>query len=298
MARASGSRVTLLRVVERGDASQGIDLVDWHMRKAETEAYLGGVAVHWHDTGVTMETAVLEGDADARILEFAQNNGVDLILLSSHGRSGLTGWNVSSVVQKIVLRTPTSTMIVRAYQALPAGTRTLRYRRILAPLDGSQRAECVLPLVANLCRLHESTLVLPHIVRKPEMPRRAPPSQIDVELAERITERNREEGERYLEQIKGRLPVQSETRVLVSDTLTASLHELANEEQVDLMVMSAHGYSGETKWPYGTTVISFIAYGTSPLLIVQDVAQNKVEPTQAEKAAEQVQKVAAARRLT
>jgi nucleotide-binding universal stress UspA family protein len=189
-------------------------------------------------------------------------------------------------------------MIVRAYQTLPAGTRTLRYRRILAPLDGSQRAECVLPLVANLCRLHESILVLPHIVRKPEMPRRAPPSQIDVELAERITERNREEGEKYLEQIKGRLPVQSETRVLVSDTLTASLHELAGEDQVDLVVMSAHGYSGETRWPYGTTVISFIAYGTSPLLIVQDVAQNKVEPTQAEKAAEQVQKVATARRLT
>jgi nucleotide-binding universal stress UspA family protein len=297
MARAFGSRVTLLRVLERGDASQGLDLVDWHIRKAEAEAYLNTVAILWRDTGVFMETVALEGDAGVRILEFAQNNGADLILLSSHGRSGLTGWNVSGVVQKIVLRTSTSTMIVRAYQAAPPGTTVLKYRRIMAPLDGSQRAECVLPLVGNLCRQQESVLVLPHVVRKPEMPRRAPPSHVDVELAERLTERNREEGQKYLDQLKGRLPVTSETRLLVSDTLTAPLHELANEEGVDLVVMSAHGYSGETRWPYGTTVISFIAYGTSPLLIVQDVPQNVMEPTLAERAAEEVQNPATTRRL-
>jgi nucleotide-binding universal stress UspA family protein len=282
VARACGSRITLLRVLERADASQGIDLVDWHIRKAETEAYLRGVAAEWQDAGVTMERAVLEGDAEGRILEFARDNGADLIVLSSHGRSGLTGWNVSGVVQKIILHNHASTMIVRAYQPVPGGTTDLRYRRIMVPLDGSQRAECVLPFVSSVCRLHESVLLVPHVVRRPEMPRRAPPSQIDLELAERITERNCEEGKKYLEQIQGRLSGNSETRLLVSDTVTVSLHELATEEQVDLVVMCAHGYSGETRWPYGSTVISFIAYGTSPLLIVQDLPQSAVAPAGSE----------------
>ncbi len=297
VARACGSRITLLRVLERAEASRGIDLVDWHIRKVETEAYLDSVAAHWQDTGLSVEKAVLEGDAEVRILEFAQNNGGDLIVLSSHGRGGLTGWNVSGVVQKIILHTPTSTMIVRAYQPVSEGMGPLRYRRIMVPLDGSQRAECVLPLVANLSRLHESVLILPHIVRRPEMPRRAPLSQTDLKLAERITERNCEEGSKYLEQIKGRLSVNLETRLLVSDTVTISLHELASEEQVDLVVMCAHGYSGETRWPYGSTVISFIAYGTSPLLIVQDVPQGTTEQTGRESRRE-AQNLATTRHLT
>ena len=79
-----------------------------------------------------------------------------LIILSSHGQSGLSEWNVSSVVQKIVLRARTSIMIVRAYQRIPPETAGLRYRRILVPLDGSQRAECVLPVAVTLARSHEA----------------------------------------------------------------------------------------------------------------------------------------------
>jgi len=207
---------------------------------------------------------------------------VDLILLGSHGRSGLSGWNISSVVQKIILRAYVPTMIVRAYQRVPSDIEGLRYRHVLVPLDGSQRAECVLPLASTLWRYHESRLLFAQVVSKPEMPHRAPLTLEEAEMASQITERNRFEATRYLEQLHLRLSVDAETRLLVSDDVAASLHNMVAQEQVDLVLLSAHGYSGGTRWPYGSIALNFIAYGTSPLLIVQDLSRHEMQRTQIE----------------
>ena len=72
------------------------------------------------------------------------------------------------------------------------------------PLDGSQRAENVLPIVTQLARFHKSQLHLVQVVQTPEMARQMPPSPDDVDLSNRIVERNREVGEYYLEQVKSR----------------------------------------------------------------------------------------------
>ena len=117
------------------------------------------------------------------------------------------------------------------------------------------------------------------------MPRRAPPTQDDIELENKITERNRLEAARYLEQLQSRLSLDVQTRLLVSNNPAATLHELVDREDVDLVLLNAHGYSGETQWPYGSLAVSFIAYGTTPLLIMQDIPPDEVEPTQAEVAA-------------
>jgi nucleotide-binding universal stress UspA family protein len=176
-------------------------------------------------------------------------------------------------------------MIVRAYRPTSKDLTGLRYRRLLVPLDCSQRAEYVLPLAATLARHHESQLVLAHIVPKPEMPRRAPLSREDIDLANKVTERNRQEATRYLDQLKSRLSVDARIVLMVSDNVAASLHELVEREEIDLVLLSAHGYSGGAKWPYGSVTVSFIAYGTTPLLILQDLPPDEVEPTLAEVAA-------------
>ncbi len=58
--------------------------------------------------------------------------------------------------------------------------------------------------------------------------------------------------------------------------------EDASELKADLVLLSAHGYSGETRWPYGSLATSFILYGNTPLLIVQDLPRQAIEPTAAE----------------
>jgi len=288
LASAFGARVTLLRVLEHvhtAGRARSVDPLGWHIRKAEDGAYLDGVAARLQEVGLRTEKGLLEGQAAERIVEFAHGQDVGLILLSSHGRSGLSSWNVSSVVEKIILRACMPTMIVRAYQPVISGLTGLRYRCLLVPLDCSQRAECALPLGTTLARFHESQLLLAHVVCRPEMIRRAPPTQEEIELVDRLTERNRLEANRYLEQLQAGLSSDVRICLLVGDKAAAMLHELVKREGADLVVLSAHGYSGETKWPYGSVALNFIAYGTTPLLIVQDLSRDELERTQAEMAA-------------
>ena len=73
-----------------------------------------------------------------------------------------------------------------------------------------------------------------------------------------------------------------ETRLLVSDNPARTLHDLVKQERIDLVAMSAHGCSGSTSWPYGSLALNFIAYGTTPLLIAQDVPLEQIELSEAE----------------
>jgi nucleotide-binding universal stress UspA family protein len=285
VAQAFGAPVTLLRVLERVDTAtrvQSVDPLGWHIRKAEAEASLEGVRTRLQDVGLRAQGVLLEGQAAERIIEFAQENGVDLIILSSHGRSGLSGWNVSSIVLKIILRAYLPIMIVRAYQPVTGELGALCYRRLLVPLDCSRRAECVLPLATALVRYHEAELLAVHVVARPQMPRWSPPTQEDIELANRLLERNRLEATRYLKQLQSRLDVHARTSVLLSEHTAETLHDLVEQANVDMVVLSAHGHSGGTKWPYGSLVVNFIGYGTTPLLIVQDLSPDEVERTRAE----------------
>jgi nucleotide-binding universal stress UspA family protein len=288
LAKAIGAKVTLLQVVEQsitGGRTRSVDPMEWHFSKAEAEAYLAEVAERLRAAGLPTEQVLLEGDAAVRVINHAQTHQVDLIVLSSHGRSGLSGWNVSSVVQKILWRAHLSILLIPAYQPASAELSGLRYQRILAPLDGSQRAECVLALATALAVQHGSQLVLLHIARRPELPRRAPPSTADLALADQLTERNRLEAGLYLEELQSRLPLPVERRVVVSDNVAATIHAFAVQEKVDLVVLSAHGYSGGSRWPYGSLASSFVTYGATPVLIVQDLPPNEIEATAAERAA-------------
>jgi hypothetical protein len=120
------------------------------------------------------------------------------------------------------------------------------------------------------------------------MPRRTPLTQEDIKLIDQFTQRCEVGATRYFDQLKPRLSseeIDVRTLMVVSDNVAGTLHEIAEEENVDLVVLSAHGYSGTAKWPYGSAAISFIAYGTTPLLIIQDISPNEIELTQAEEAA-------------
>jgi G6PDH family F420-dependent oxidoreductase len=63
---------------------------------------------------------------------------------------------------------------------------------------------------------------------------------------------------------------------------------LAAEEGVELVILCAHGRSGKRKWPFGSVAGTFIEYGATPLLIIQDLSPDEVEPTPAEQAAKEV----------
>jgi nucleotide-binding universal stress UspA family protein len=253
---------------------QLVDPLNWHLHKAEARAYLNDVRDRLQQAGMVTEVVVLEGSSVDRIVEFAREQVVDLILLSSHGYSGLSGWNVSSNVQKIIHRAYTSFLIVRAFQPEPVVLPQYQYNRILIPLDGSQRAEAVLPMISSLASSPQTELILAHVIPRPEMPRRAPLTAEENDLMSDIIIRNQTEAVRYLESLQTHLPGSVKIHILVGNNIASALHRLADQEAVDLVLLSAHGYSADNRFPYGSVVISFIAYGATPLLIMQDLPEN------------------------
>ena len=272
LSRAFNAKITLLHVLEKnraGTSTQLFDLLNWQINKTEAKLYLEKIGDRLQKSGLQTKSIVLEGPVAESITEFAQNEGMKLVILSSHGRSGLRKWGISSVTHKIILSAPTSVFIVRAQKL-----KEQLYGRLLVPLDGSWRAEIILPMVTQLARYHKSQIQIVHVVKSPEMARHMPPMQEDIDLSNRIVMRNREEALHYLEQVQLRSPlagIDVQAHLLTNDNPTAALHELVDREQIDMVVLSAHGYSGNNQWPYGSMVNNFILYGKVPLLIVQDL---------------------------
>ena len=286
VARPFEAEITLLRMLEKnhaGASAQLFDLLNWQINKTRAVLYLDKIQGRLEKLAIRVRTEILEGLIAEGITEYAQKQGTKLIILSSHGRNGLTQWGISSITQKIFLSAQTSLLIVRAHQYREHSdelTEAPVYRHILVPLDGSQRAENVLPIITQLANFHKSRIHLVQVVQTPEMARQMPSVREDVELSNRIVERNREEAKRYLEQLKSRSYLEGiavQTHLITSANAAVTLHQLVEQEHIDLVALSAHGYSGIHQWPYGSMVNNFIMYGGVSLLIVQDLPA-KQEP--------------------
>jgi len=281
------AELMLLRILEKnqtGATAQLFDLLNWQIQKTKATLYLEEIKARFKESNIRARAIILEGLVTEGITGYAQNAGVKLIILSSHGRHGLTQWGISSITQKIILSAPTSILIVRAHQqdSLAELSTIPLYQRILVPLDGSQRAEHVLPIITQLAHVHQPKIHLVHVVQTPEMARQMPPAREDIDLSNRVIARNREEAGHYLEQLKSRSYLQGiavQTHLITSDHTAAALHQVVEREHIDMVIFSAHGYSGKHQWPYGSVVNNFILYGEVSLLIVQDLpAKQELKP--------------------
>jgi len=287
-AHSFNAEITLLRILEKtqtGVSAQLFDLLNWQIQKTKATLYLEETKTRLIGSNIPALAVVLEGLVTEGITEYAQNQGVKLLILSSHGRHGLTQWGISSITQKIILSAPTSVLIVRAHQQNILAVELLSiplYKNILVPLDGSQRAEHVLPIITQLAHDHKPKIHLVHVVHPPEMARQMPPAREDIDLSNRVVARNQEEAGHYLEQVKSRSYLQDidvQTHLITSDHTAAALYQVVEQEQIDLVTLSAHGYSGKHQWPYGSVVNNFILYGKVSLLIAQDLpAKQELKP--------------------
>ncbi|MFO7661394.1 MAG: universal stress protein [Chloroflexota bacterium] len=283
ISQAFETKVTFAHVLEplNATAEARVDPLTWQMLKAEGQNYLQQLSARWSEVTQPAETELLEGAAAERIISFAAKNDCDLIMLSSHGRSGLSDWNISSIVQKVIMRIFRSVLIVRASASKPQDSlQPIEYKRILVPLDGSRRAEGVLPIFPKLIKEDGAEIILAHIVSSP-VGFRQPPSPADASFIDDFTRRNEQEAREYLEQICDRLCPHASYKVLVSESPPSSLLELAEETNADLVIFSAHGRTAANH-PYGSMVTEFINYGHAPLLIYQDLPEEQLRLSVAE----------------
>ncbi|MCL0034691.1 universal stress protein [Dehalococcoidia bacterium] len=112
------SGVILLRIVEPLEAAYSEIGADWRREweeriKAEAEDYISKMADNLKKEGVAAEGVVALGRPADGILEYTKNNQVDLIVMSTHGRSGPSRWLFGSVAER-VLRHSTAPVLVAA----------------------------------------------------------------------------------------------------------------------------------------------------------------------------------------
>lgn len=288
IAPVTNARVTLIHVLEHPNNRNGsppIDPVGWHMQKQESQVYLEQTVERLQKSGLAVTHVILEGKSAESIIEFSRTQGVDLIVLSTHGRTGLSGWNVSSVVQKVLLRSYRSVLLVRAYVADPSTE--VHYKRLFIVSDCSARAEFILPFAISLAQFYQSQIMLGTVIQKPQIIQRMPLSEKDRKMIDQLTEKNKKMASHYHEQISTQLSLKGlelETNLIVADHVIGALHDMVEDAKADLVLMVAHGDSGERRWPYGSITTSMIAHGSSPLLIMQDLSENEILPTYAEQA--------------
>ena len=115
---ANGGTVSLLRAAE-AQTLPGADPVDAQVSAVrEAEEYLAGAVRRLKDRGVTnVETHVWYGPPAAAIVEAAQVQKVDLIIMSTHGRSGIGRLILGSVAESVLRGTRTPILVVRADSA-------------------------------------------------------------------------------------------------------------------------------------------------------------------------------------
>jgi nucleotide-binding universal stress UspA family protein len=283
-AKAFQAKITLLRVMDPesdyAEKRSSIKSFEWRLAKKEAEIYLQKMKSQLETQNIEVAVELQEGAFSDRIIDFVNQSTVDLIIVSSHGQSGHSGWNISSNVQRILINVFKPILIIRAIPSDKDKTVAFNYQNIVIPLDLSQRAEVALSSVTWIARHFHATLIPLHLVNRPDMPSRVPLSDTDKLLLDSITERNRQEAESYLNQLKNRMESKEyefSPHIVTCESIANELHEYIVKSNADLVVFCAHGYSGKSHWPFSSLVTNFIAFGTTPLLIIQDMTPDQVK---------------------
>ena len=80
-------------------------------QKEGAQSYLKKVVAKAKKDGLMVKGVVVEGNPADSIIEYAQKNGVDLIVMSTHGRSGVSRFAMGSVTDKVI-RTAAAPVLV------------------------------------------------------------------------------------------------------------------------------------------------------------------------------------------
>jgi nucleotide-binding universal stress UspA family protein len=201
---------------------------------------------------VNISTATRTGNPAEGILNYADKGYPCLIVMATHGRSGISRWAVGSVADKVVRATSKQPLLlVRAKGAHPEVRAKRILKKALVPLDGSSVSESVLPYIGEIARNLDMELTLFRVVHK--------------------SENNFAEVEEYMGQWCQRLAEQGvsagfEIRI---GSAADQIISYADESAFDLIAMTTHGQTAINMFSLGSVAQKILLDGNSPLFLVK-----------------------------
>jgi len=217
------------------------------VRQVEAKRYLRSIQPSSSSTLVDIETQVLVGRAARSIINFAQEKGIDLIVMSSHGRSGVNRWIYGSVADKVLHNAPCAKVIIHPQVIIEP----FSIKRILVPLDGSSLAELALEPARALAEAVSAELISLHVTSTPQIDVQPVPGWPGLNA---VAEAADQEADAYLQGVQaamGDSPV-SIRSLCASGPAAERIIDIADSQQVDLIIMCSHGRSGIERWVFGS----------------------------------------------
>jgi nucleotide-binding universal stress UspA family protein len=265
--------VQLLAVIDIGDMATHISVekarfLDAMIEDAvrSSENYLRDVAKTF--SGAELMCTVEKGRAKEVIIEKGVADTGMLITMATHGRSGLDRFLLGSIAEKVLRGTANPLLLVRATEdAKSEGEATLK--SIIVPLDGSELAESVLPMVAGLAKKLNLDVVLFRAYHFPYASNES--YYAGVNYRELIASVRNEVNE-YLEKKTAEVKKLGVNKVkyaskegIASDEIIA----LGRETPDNMIAMCSHGRTGMERWVVGSVTETVVRHSDEPVLVVR-----------------------------
>lgn len=259
-ARQIGSSLILIRcrtLPARGDVFLPPSMVRVpDVETPEIKEYLDHLAAGLRGEGLEVETVVGSGSpVEAIVAEAARAR---MIVITSHGRSGIRRMLLGSVAEGVVRSAPCPVLVVGGQVRAPGHG----FKNILVPLDGSDTSELALGEARRVALESQATVHLIRVLVTSEGDHSLP----TVAAAHAAEEKAALE---YLEACAVRLQgVQVELHC-PGGPAEVRIQEAVEGRDIDLIVMSTHGRSGWGRWLFGSVAEAVVRRATCPVLLVR-----------------------------
>jgi nucleotide-binding universal stress UspA family protein len=240
------------------------------LRQGEVD-YLEKIATTTSAQGVPVRWSLLDGPVVSALEVYVREAGIELIVMTTHGRGGLSRAWLGSVADSLVRSINVPVLLLRprsddAAEAIPFGL-----RHILIPVDGSELSEQVIEHARWLGRLTAARYTLMQVVAPPfavpatDVIPVAPIAQPDVESL-------RAQAMAYLEVVANRLRADGlnvDTVVVVQTQSAPGILEEALTCGADLIALATHGRGGWQRVALGSVADKVLRGTTVPLLMLR-----------------------------
>ena len=247
----------------------------------------------WNAIGVSMESAYLEGKAreletrfgihpamDHRtgsavqtIIATANALDTDLVVMTTHGRTGLSRAWLGSVADSVMRSLDVPVLMLRPAEKGSAQPSIGTFHRIMIPLDGSKRAESIVEVALALggpgatYLLARVVVPVPVVLNTPDS-YGLMPLVVDSDATARVAD----EANKYLqgiaEGLRGKGMTSVEQSVVISEFAAPTLLELATTRRIDLVAIATHG-RGASRLVLGSVADKLLRGGSTPLLVAR-----------------------------
>jgi len=220
--------------------------------------------------GGVVTGAVLDGPPASAIVAYAASREADLIVMSSHGRTGASRFWLGSVTDTVMRSATVPVLMVRAGDSAVPGSAGL-FERILVPLDGSARAEAVLPHAMRLAQLGNAHAHLLQVEEQTEDLRMSVWSiaeGVPDDLPARL-----DGASRYLHRLVEQsrpnwAPATVSTEARAAHRVGEAIAHVAAERDADLIAMTTHG-RGASRLLLGSVADKVIRGTACSILLVR-----------------------------